>query len=197
MSTYVLRTEVTLLMSLLPDHGEDIGIECSSHLISNLPNNTFWKGLEFSTSTKPPSLQYVQISDAYEAIKGREFIPDLIHVTISSSVYGVVAKEMSYPLNISDSTIRDNLWAGIRIKSGPVTSTIENTVVENTIHGDGLSYSGLVGDPVDFCSVNASNITFPVIFQASGKSRTTVDCAKVEWNIILCLLLECAKHLKI
>ena len=172
-------------MSLLPDHGEDIGIECSSHLISTLPNNTSWKGLEFSTSTKPPSLQYVHISDAYEAIKGREFIPDLIHVTISRSIYGVVAKEMSFPLSISNSTIRDNLRAGIRIKSGPVTSAIVNTVVANTIYGEGLSYSGLVGHPVDFCSVNVSNITFPVTFQASGKSRTTVDCAKVEYNIIL------------
>lgn len=185
-------------MFLFPGHGEDVGIECSSYLASvNLVNNTLWKGLEFSTSRKPPSLQYVLISDAYQAIKGGEFLPDLIHVTIRRSVYGVITQEMNSPLNISDSTFRDNLVAGIRIKSGQVTSTIVNTVVENTICGEGLSYSGLVGDLVDFCTVDVNNVTFPVTFQATGRSWGNVDCAKVEWNIILCHLLECAKHLKI
>ena len=56
---------------------------------------------------------------------------------------------------------------------------ILNTVVENTTNGDGLSYYGTVADPVDFCSVDENNISFPIAFQALGKASTRVDCAKV------------------
>lgn len=156
----------------LPDHEKDIGVECYS-----LAN---WKGIEFSSSEKPSSLQYVDVSLAYEAIKGSELLPDLDHVTVKSSVYGVMSANASSPLAIKDSIISDNVLAGILIRDRSKGITIENTVVSNTINGHGLRYNGVAPDPVNFCSDDVDNITtFPVIFEALGKARMTVDCAKV------------------
>ena len=135
--------------------------------------------MQFSTSTKPPSLQYVSISEAYDAIKGVAFLPNLFHVTIDSSVFGVISDELTSPLTISNSSIRKSLAAGIRIKSGLVPVTIENTQVDYTTSGDGLSYGGIPHREVDFCSADANNITFPITFQALGNSNTKVDCGKV------------------
>ena len=120
------------------------------------------------------------MSNAYEAIKAREFLPDLEHVTVKSSVYGVRSDNASSPLTISDSSIRDNIFAGIQIKGRSKDIVIKNTKVDNTTYGHGLNYMGIAPDGVDFCSANMDNITsFPISFQAFGKARTTVDCAKV------------------
>ncbi|KAJ7370757.1 hypothetical protein OS493_030188 [Desmophyllum pertusum] len=155
-------------------HWGDIGIECHT-----LHRKVFWRGIDFSSSKKPSSLQYVDVSQAYEAIKGSEYLPDLDHVTVKSCVYGVKSDNMSSPLTISDSSIRDNRDAGIQIKGSSKAITIENTVVDNTTDGDGLSYSEIAPDPVDFCSADVNVITFPITFQAFGKAWTNVDCAKV------------------
>lgn len=163
---------------LLTGHWQDVGIECHSH-DTVLANQIYWKGVHFSTSIKPPSLQYVQIEDAYKAIKGDEFLPNLYHVAIKRSVYGVISEKLNTQLTICESSFMDNLIAGIRIKSELVPTTIENTRVVNTTYGDGLSYSGTLRDPVEFCSVDTNNITFPITLQASGKSNIKTDCAKV------------------
>ena len=92
---------------------------------------------------------------------------------------------MNSPLIISDSSIRDNKFAGIQIKSRLRETKILNTAVENTTNGDGLSYYGIVADLVDFCSVNENNVAFPIRFQALGKARTRVDCAKVRFKLVL------------
>lgn len=144
-----------------------------------MANKFYWKGVQFSTSSKPPSLQHVSISEAYDAIKGSAFLPNLYHVTVDSSVFGVISDELTSPLTISNSSIRKSVAAGIRIKSGLVPITIENTQVDYTTSGDGLSYSGILHREVDFCSADASNITFPITFQALGNSSTKVDCGKV------------------
>jgi len=178
----------------LPDHDRDIGLECYS-----LAN---WKGIEFSSSEKLSSLQYVDVSLAHEAMKIREVTPDLDHVTVRSSIYGVRSANASSPLTIKDSSISgnvfavisdnasspltirdciisDNVFVGIQIKDRSKGLTIENTVVSNTIKGHGLSYN-LDADPVNFCSDEVENMTsFPIFFEALGKPRTTGDCAKV------------------
>ena len=159
-------------------HQKDVGIECLG-LARSFANNAYWKGIEFATSKNPPSLQYVQISEAFEAIKGSDFLPDLHHVTVKSSLYGVRSDNMNSPLTISDSSISDNKFAGIQIKSRLLQAKILNTAVERTTSGDGLSYSGIVSDSEDFCSADGNNTTFPISFQALGKSTTPVDCAKV------------------
>ena len=139
----------------------------------------YWKGVEYSSTTKPTSLQHVYISDAYEAIKGRYFLPNLYHVTVRNSIYAVAAEEMTFPLVIRDSIFKDSLIEGIRVKSGLVMTTIENTMVHNTTYGDGLSYSGTVGNSFDFCSMDVDSITFPITFQALGQLSASISCAKV------------------
>ena len=161
-----------------PAHREDIGLECHS-LAKLLSSKVYWKGIQFSTSNKPSPLQHVHISEAYEAIKGKEFLPDLHNVIVKNSLYGLRSDEMNSPLTIRDSSIRDNKLAGIQIRSRSMDAKILNTAVENTTNGDGLSYYGTVADPVDFCSVDENNILFPTAFQALGKASTRVDCAKV------------------
>lgn len=178
----------------MPDHDRDIGLECYS-----LAN---WKGIEFSSSQKLSSLHYVDVSLAYEAIKVRERPPELDHVTVMSSIYGVKSVNASSPLTIKDCTmsgnvfavmsdntssplairdsfVSDNVFVGIQIEDRSKGFTIENTVVSTTINGHGLSYDG-DADPVDFCSDGVENMTsFPIYFEALGKAGTTGDCAKV------------------
>ena len=176
------RLNSTVLVHYLcyfyPGHREDIGLECHS-LAKLLSSKVYWKGIQFSTLNKPSSLQHVLISDAYEAIKGGEFLPDLHNVIVKNSLYGVKSDEMKSPLTILDSSIRDNKLGGIQIRSRSMNAKIMNTAVENTTNGDGLSYYGTVADPVDFCSVDENNVLFPIAFQAVGKASTRVDCAKV------------------
>jgi len=86
---------------------------------------------------------------------------------------------MNSPLTISDSSIRDNKFTGIQIKGTLAETKILNSAVKNTTNGGGLTYYGILPDPVDFCSADVNNIAFPIIFQALGKGRTRVDCAKV------------------
>lgn len=122
----------------------------------------------------------MEVSNAYEAIKADEFLPDLEHVTVKSSVYGVRSGNVSSPLTISGSSIRDSLFAGIQLKGRSKDIVIKNTNVDNTTYGHGFNYMGIAPYPADFCSANMDKITrFPISFQASGKARTTVDCAKV------------------
>ena len=139
----------------------------------------YWKGVDYSSTTKPTSLQHVYITDAYKAITGRYFLPNLYHVIVRNSIYGVAAEEMRFPLAIRDSIIKDSLIEGIRVKGGFVMTSIENTMVCNTTYGDGLSYSGNLEDSFDFCSVDVNNITFPTTFQALGKSSASISCTKV------------------
>ncbi|KAL9960883.1 hypothetical protein ACROYT_G034389 [Oculina patagonica] len=178
-------TEESLLMCRHPgigvencDHWRDIGIECHS-LAKLLSTKVYWKGIDFSESKKTSSLQYVEVFQAYEAIKGSEVIPDLGHVTVKSSVYGVKSDNITSPLTISNSSVRDNLVAGIQIKGKSKAINIKNTAVDNTTYGDGFSYSEAVPDPVDFCSSDVNVTRFPVFFEALGKTRTNVDCAKI------------------
>ena len=159
-------------------HHKDIGIECHNHR-EFVARKVYWKGVRFSTRSRPPPLQFVRVSDAYEALKGGEFLPSLYHVTVNNSVFGIVSEGITSPLTIDHGIIRDNQLAGIHIKSGLVPTLIENTSVANTVYGDGLIYSGIVHHPVDFCSANANDINFPIAFQASGNASTNVDCAKV------------------
>lgn len=169
----------------MPDHREDIGIEClgERNVINDTLKNITWKGVKFFSSKRPSFLQYVDVSQAYDAIKGDEFLPDLDHVTVKNSVYGVKSANLSSPLIIRDSSIRDNVLANIQIKGRSKNITIKNTAVDNSTYGHGLNYSGIAPDPVEFCSANMDNITsFPIIFQALGKARTTVGCAKVSNN---------------
>jgi len=130
------------------------------------------------------------MSLAYEAIKGGEYLPDLEHVTIKRNVYGVRSDKISSPLTISDSRIRDNQFAGIQIKGRSKALTFQNTAVGNTTGGDGLSYSEIVPDPVDFCSVDDSGITVPITLQAIGKARTNVECTKVTLYAVLLKMLK-------
>ena len=119
------------------------------------------------------------MSLGYEAIKGGEYLPDLEHVTVKGFLLGVRSNNLSSPLNITDSSIRDNQYAGIQIKGRSKAITIQNTAVWNTTKGDGLSYSQIVPNPVDFCSMDVNAITFPINLQAFGKARTNVECNKV------------------
>ena len=153
-------------------------MECHS-LAKLLSSKVYWKGIDFSGAQKTSSLQYVDMSQAYEAINGGEYLPDLVHVTVTGSVYGVKADKVSSPLTISDSIIRDNQFAGIQIKGRSKALTIQNSAVSNTTSGDGMSYYVIVPDPVDFCSVDVNAITFPINLQAFGKARTNVECTKV------------------
>ena len=157
-------------------------MECHS-LAKLLSSKVYWKGIDFSSAQKTSSLQYVDVSQAYEAITGSEYLPDLDHVTVKISVYGVKSDKISSPLTISDSSIRDNQYAGIQIKGRSKALTIQNTAVDNTTKGDGLSYSQIVPDPVDFCSVDVNTITFPINLQAFGKARTNVECTKVRFSL--------------
>jgi len=170
-------------------HGEDIGIECYDPKV-------YWKGVKFSAPREPLPLKHVRISDAFEAIKGGEFLPSLYHVTVNNSVFGIVSEGITSPLTIDHCNIRNNQIAGIRIKSGLVATSIVNTAVDNTANGDGLSYSGMVHHPVDFCSANANDVTFPIAFEASGNASTKVDCAKVI-NSINYLPISCYPSLYI
>ena len=145
-----------------------------------LSSKVYWKGIDFSSAQKASSLQYVDVSQAYEAIKGGEYLPDLDHVIVKSSVYGVKSDKTKSPLTISDSSIRDNQYAGIQIKGTSKALTIQDTSVSNTTNGDGLLYSQIVPDPVDFCSVDVDAISFPINLQAFGKARTKVECTKVK-----------------
>ena len=164
-------------------HSEDIGVECHS-LAKLLSSKVYWKGIDFSSTQKISSLQYVDMSQAYEAIKGGEYLPDLDHVTIKSAVYGVRSEKISSPLTISESSIRDNQFAGIEIKGRSRALTFQNTSVGNTRGGDGLSYSLIVPDPVEFCSVDENAITFPINLQAFGKAGTYVECTKVTLYVV-------------
>jgi len=144
----------------------------------------------------------VDVSLAQEAMKISQVPPDLDHVTVKSSIYGVRSANASSPLTIKDSSISgnvfaavmsdnanspltirdsiisDNVFVGIQIKDRSKGLTIENSVVSNTINGHGFSYTG--ADPVNFCSYEVENMTsFPIYFEALGKSLTTGDCAKV------------------
>lgn len=78
--------------------------------------------MEFSTSSKPSALHYVEISEAYEAIKGSEFLPDIHHAIIKNSLYGVISHNMTSPMTINNSHVTGNKIAGIEIKSRPVTA---------------------------------------------------------------------------
>ena len=186
-----------ITIRLLTGHWQDVGIECHGHK-KVLANHVYWKGVHFTTSNKTPSLQYVQIEDAYEAIKGDEFLPNLHHMTIKRSVFGILSDKLNSPLTINDSSLMDNLIAGIRIKSGLVPATIENMIVANTTYGDGLSFSGTLLDPVEFCSIDTNKITFPITLQAaSGKSNVKTDCAKVrqmKYKTISLSLVVCLRH---
>lgn len=159
-------------------------MECHS-LAKLLSSKVYWKGIDFSSAQKTSSLQYVDMSQAYEAIKGGEYLPDLVHVTVKGSVYGAIANKVSSPLTISDSIIRDNQFVGIqiKIKGRSKALTIQNSVVGNTTSGDGMSYSEIVPDPVDFCSVDVNAVTFPINLQAFGKARTNVECTKVTFTL--------------
>ncbi|XP_020606086.1 protein bark beetle-like [Orbicella faveolata] len=158
-------------------HFEDVGVECHS-LAKLLSSKVYWKGIDFSSTQKTSSLQYVDMSLGYEAIIGGEYLPDLEHVTIKGSLHSVRSDNLSSPLTINDTSIKDNQFAGIRIKGRSKAVTIQNTAVWNTTNGDGLSYSQIVPDPVDFCSVDVNAITFPINLQALGKARTNVECTK-------------------
>jgi len=175
--------------SIFLAHSEDIGVECLS-LAKLLSSKVYWKGIDFSGTQKTSSLQYVDMSLAYETIKGGEYLPDLEHVTIERAVYGVRSDEISSPLTISDSSIRDNQFAGIQIKGKSKALTLQTTVVGNTTNGDGLSYSLIVPDPVDFCSVDENAITFPINLQAFGKAKTKVECTKVPLFVTLLKMLK-------
>lgn len=164
-------------------HSADIGVECNS-LLKLLSSKVYWKGIDFSSTQKASSLQYVDVSQAYEAIKGGEYLPDLDHVTVKSSIYGVTSDKIKSPLTISDSSIRDIQYAGIQIKGRSKAVTIQNTSVGNTTNGDGLSYSQIVPDPEDFCSVNVNAITFPIYLQAFGKAGTNFECTKANHFIM-------------
>ena len=160
-------------------------MECHS-LAKVLSSKVYWKGIDFSSTQKASSLQYVDVSQAYQAIKGGEYLPDLDHVTIKGFLHGVRCDNLSSPLTITDSSIRDNRFAGIQIKGRSKALTIQNTSVSNTTNGDGLSYTQIVPDPVDFCSVDVNAITFPINLQALGKARTNIECTKVI-RPLLCL----------
>ena len=161
-------------------------MECHS-LAKLLSSKVYWKGIDFSSAQKTSSLQYVDVSQAYEAIKGGEYLPDLEYVTVKRSVYGVKADKVSSPLTINNSSIKDNQFAGIQIKGRLKSLTIQNSAVGNTSSGDGMLYSEIVPDPVDFCSADVNAITFPINLQAFGKARTNVECTKVITFTLCCI----------
>ncbi|PFX25774.1 Tenascin-X [Stylophora pistillata] len=147
------------------DHREDIGIECHT-LEKFLANEVFWKGINFINSLKASALQYVDVIQAYQAIKGDQYLPDLDHVTIKECVHGVRSDGLRSPLTITESSIRDNQYAGMELWGSTKSITIENTAVDNTTTGVGISYNALVSDPLDFCSADVDNLTFPITLQA-------------------------------
>ncbi|PFX18273.1 Macrophage receptor MARCO [Stylophora pistillata] len=157
-------------------HGEDIGIECQGL------KYPIWNGIEFIGSKKRPVMKYVHISHAHKAISGNGFLPHLDHVTIQRSVFGVMTINGTYPLTISNSSVKNNSFTAIYMENHSGNVTIENTVVEKTMVGHGLQYLGIASDSVDFCSFddNSSSIaSFPINFQALGKAYSTIDCAKM------------------
>ena len=138
-------------------------------------------GIEFTGSKNNSIFEYVDISQAYEAIKGVGFLPILDHVRIENSVYGVRSVNSSSQLTMRNSRVRNSRFTGIDIKGRLRDVTLESTMVENTTLGQGMFYRGTVLNAVDFCSFDANNNTasFPLIFQAFGKAYSNVECAKV------------------
>lgn len=102
-------------------------------------------------------IKYVDISQAHKAISGDGFLPHLDHVTVKRSLYGVMTINGSYPLAISNSSFKDNLFAAINLESHSGNVTIENTVMENATLG--FQYSGIASDSVDVdCSFQGKDI---------------------------------------
>ncbi|XP_028418270.1 protein bark beetle-like [Dendronephthya gigantea] len=159
------------------NHGEDVGVVCE-FLGSYLENTFFWKGVKFKNSKIPSTLQYVDISHAFKAIFGDEYLPEIDHVRVTNSALGVTSINLKSPLVLTDIALRDNIFAGVQITGKSKTIEIRNTIVANTSKGDGFSYAG-IEETVDFCSVIEENVSFPITFRAVGQARRNVECSKV------------------
>jgi hypothetical protein len=121
----------------------------------------------------------VDISHAYKAIFGDDYLPEIYHVTITHSVFGVMSSNLKSPLTLTGSTIKDNKYAGVQITGKSKNNEIANTVISNTTKADGFSYTEIGEEPVDFCSVQKENVNFPITLRARGKAGSNSDCFKV------------------
>ena len=158
-------------------HFEDVGVECE--IFSWYQGNTFfWNGIIFKSSKLPSRLQHVDISDAYKAIVGDEYLPELDHVAVTHSAFGVISNNLKSPLILTDSTVRNNKYAGVQITGKSKHIQITNTVISNTIRADGLFYAESEGT-VDFCTVDGTSVRFPITFHAVGLAWRNVECSKV------------------
>lgn len=95
-------------------------------------------GIEFTGSKNNSIFEYVDISQAYEAIRGVGFLPILDHVRIENSVYGVRSVNSSSQLTMRNSRVRNSRFTGIDIKGRLRDVTLESTMVENTTLGQGM-----------------------------------------------------------
>ena len=107
------------------------------------------------------------IAHAVQGIKAIKKAPELIKVTITDCVSGVLMVNLENPLVITDSKVLRCKTNGVNVTSsiGPVK--IENVTVQNTSHGDGLVYRHNI-DIMDFCSNIPQLPSFPLVFNASG-----------------------------
>ncbi|XP_028408110.1 protein bark beetle-like [Dendronephthya gigantea] len=115
--------------------GYDVGVECDNFAWHTF----FWSGIMFKNSKISSTLQHLDISDAYKAISGDEYLPELDHVTVTHSAFGVISINLKSPLILIDSAVRNNTYAGVQITGKSKNIQITNTTIGHTIRADGFS----------------------------------------------------------
>lgn len=159
-------------------HHQDVGIECDT-LLPFLTNETYWKGIYFSSSNSTGSqnslqLAYVDIVNAVQGVRALNRLPKVFNVSIKDSVFGLVVEELGRPLKIADSNFMRCKFAGIKVTSCGGAVVIQNVTVLNTSFGDGLVLQQ-IAKSVDFCSINPEDTHFPLVVNSSGMTT----CNKV------------------
>ena len=166
-------------------HSIDVGIECDT-LLPFLAEKVYWKGIYFAPTNSSEkkgnsSLEKVDIVNAFEGLKAVKRAPELFHVTVRDSAYGLQVKELAKPMAIVDSSILRSTVAGVSIDSFGGNVVIENVTIQNTRFGDGLIYKRLA---VDFCSVIPEKTSFPLLLNAAG-SDFSINCSQVGKRVMV------------
>ena len=154
-----------------------------------LTETVYWKGIYFAPTNLTEkqgnsSLENADIVNAFEGIKARKKVPDLLNVAITDGASGLLVKELENHPAIMDTTILRSALAGANIESSGGHVVIENATVQNTSFGDGLVYSRIY-DAVDLCSIVPDEAPLPLVLKATGKALT-VNCSKVRIECVHC-----------
>ena len=126
-------------------------------------------------------LENVDIENALEGVNAVKNAPDVLHVMINGSAFGLNIKELAKPLAVIDSSILGPKMAGVNIESSCGDVVIENVTVQNARFGGGLIYKRLA---VNFCSVIPEKASFPLLLNAAGNHHP-VNCSKVGSSVLV------------